>query len=346
MTNIQVKKVSKYILWTYLVVVCLFTIGAYDKLFMKTESGVSRLVFYLPFVALAGGLLFFYTHLLQKNGEKGRRVIGAGFFETIHKYRFLIEQLVTRDFKIKYKRSVLGVFWSFLNPLLMMIVQYIVFSHLLNIRGGVAHYAIYLLCGIVMWNGFNDCSMQSMRSITGNSALITKVYVPKYIYPVTKVFSASVNVLLSMIPLLLVTLVYGLFSTPRLFLKPSVFLLPFGLLFLLVFCIGMGFLLSSLMVFFHDIEFLWTVLSTAWMYATPIIYSLSMFEGKEGVQWIVTLMKFNPLYHYISFVRTIILEGTSPAFSEYLICAAFSAAMFAIGITVFKKCQDKFILYL
>ncbi len=346
MTNIQVKKVSKYILWTYLVVVCLFTIGAYDKLFMKTESGVSRLVFYLPFVALAGGLLFFYTRLLQKNGEKGRRVIGAGFFETIHKYRFLIEQLVTRDFKIKYKRSVLGVFWSFLNPLLMMIVQYIVFSHLLNIRGGVAHYAIYLLCGIVMWNGFNDCSMQSMRSITGNSALITKVYVPKYIYPVTKVFSASVNVLLSMIPLLLVTLVYGLFSTPRLFLKPSVFLLPFGLLFLLVFCIGMGFLLSSLMVFFHDIEFLWTVLSTAWMYATPIIYSLSMFEGKEGVQWIVTLMKFNPLYHYISFVRTIILEGTSPAFSEYLICAAFSAAMFAIGITVFKKCQDKFILYL
>ena len=191
MTNIQVKKVSKYILWTYLVVVCLFTIGAYDKLFMKTESGVSRLVFYLPFVALAGGLLFFYTRLLQKNGEKGRRVIGAGFFETIHKYRFLIEQLVTRDFKIKYKRSVLGVFWSFLNPLLMMIVQYIVFSHLLNIRGGVAHYAIYLLCGIVMWNGFNDCSMQSMRSITGNSALITKVYVPKYIYPVTKVFSAS-----------------------------------------------------------------------------------------------------------------------------------------------------------
>ena len=185
-----------------------------------------------------------------------------------------------------------------------------------------------------------------MRSITGNSALITKVYVPKYIYPVTKVFSASVNVLLSMIPLLLVTLVYGLFSTPRLYLKPSVFLLPFGLLFLLVFCIGMGFLLSSLMVFFHDIEFLWTVLSTAWMYATPIIYSLSMFDGKEGVQWIVSLMQFNPLYHFISFIRTIILEGTSPAFTEYLICGAFAAAMFFIGFTVFRKCQDKFILYL
>ena len=346
MTSIQMKKVGKYILLTYLAVVCLFTVGAFDKLNMKMGSGVTRLVVYLPLVLILGVLLYFYTRFLEKGYAAGKPVFGTKLFVTIHKYRFLIEQLVTRDFKIKYKRSVLGVFWSFLNPLLMMIVQYIVFSHLLNIRGDVAHYAIYLLCGIVMWNGFNDCSMQSMRSITGNSALITKVYVPKYIYPVTKVFSASVNVLLSMIPLLLVTVVYGLFSTPRLYLKPSVFLLPFGLLFLLVFCIGMGFLLSSLMVFFHDIEFLWTVLSTAWMYATPIIYSLSMFEGKPGVQWIVTLMKFNPLYHFITFIRTIILEGTSPAFTEYLICAAFAAAMFAIGLTVFRKCQDKFILYL
>ena len=346
MTSIQMKKVGKYILLTYLAVVCLFTVGAFDKLKVRMSPGVSGLAVYFPLVLAVGILLYCYTRLLEKAEKSGKPVFGSSLFVTIHKYRFLIEQLVTRDFKIKYKRSVLGVFWSFLNPLLMMIVQYIVFSHLLNIRGDVSHYAIYLLCGIVMWNGFNDCSMQSMRSITGNSALITKVYVPKYIYPVTKVFSASVNVLLSMIPLLLVTVVYGLFSTPRLYLKPSVFLLPFGLLFLLVFCIGMGFLLSSLMVFFHDVEFLWTVLSTAWMYATPIIYSLSMFEGKPNVQWIVALMKFNPLYHYITFVRTIILEGTSPAFSEYLICAAFSAAMFAIGLTVFRKCQDKFILYL
>ena len=346
MAAIDMKKTGRYILLAYLAVVCLFTIGAFDKLNRKMSFGGNRLFIYLPVVILLGVLLYYYTRLLERSMENGKPVFGAKLFLTIHKYRFLIEQLVSRDFKIKYKRSALGVFWSFLNPLLMMIVQYIVFSHLLNIRGDVQHYAIYLLCGIVMWNGFNDCSMQSMRSITGNAALITKVYVPKYIYPVTKVFSASVNVLLSMIPLLLVTLVYGLFSTPRLYLHLSVFLLPFGLIFLLVFCIGMGFLLSSLMVFFHDIEFLWTVLSTAWMYATPIIYSLSMFEGKQGVQWIVSLMNFNPLYHYISFIRTIILDGTSPAFTEYLICGAFSIVMFFIGLTVFRKCQDKFILYL
>ena len=114
-----------------------------------------------------------------------------------------MEQLISRDFKIKYKRSVLGVFWSFLNPLLMMTVQYVVFSKLLGVRdAGVQHYAIYLLCGIVIFNGFNDCCNQAMRAIISNASLITKVYVPKYIYPVTKVLSASINMVLSMVPLL------------------------------------------------------------------------------------------------------------------------------------------------
>jgi len=196
----------------------------------------------------------------------------------------------------------------------------------------------------VMWNGFNDCSTQSMRSITGNATLITKVYVPKYIYPITKVFSASINVLLSMLPLLLVTVVYGLFSTPHLYLTKAILLLPFGLIFLLLFCVGMGFLLSALMVFFRDIEFLWGVIASIWMYATPIIYSLSMFEGKAD--WLADLMQFNPMYHYITFVRTIILDGTSPAFSEFMICILFSAGMFFAGYGIFRKLQDKFILYL
>ncbi len=346
MTKIDLKRTGKYALLGFGVMVLLFTVGAWDRLFAASVFGIRLIYIYPGIVLLLGLFLLLYLRKMKACQNSGKKCAGLYFLQTIHRYRFLIEQLVERDFKIKYKRSVLGAFWSFLNPLLMMIVQYVVFSHLLGIRGNVEHYAIYLLCGIVIWNGFNDCSTQSMRSITANAALITKVYVPKYIYPVTKVLSASINIVLSMVPLLLVTLVYGLFSNPHLYLSKAVLLLPFGLVLLVVFCIGMGFFLSSLMVFFHDIEFLWGFVSTLWMYSTPIIYSLSMLEGKEGAQWLVNLMRFNPMYHYISFFRTIILERQSPAFAEYGICLAFSAGLFILGLLMFRKVQDKFILYL
>ena len=276
--------------------------------------------------------------------EKGLKTVGASFLQTIAKYEFLMEQLISRDFKIKYKRSVLGVFWSFLNPLLMMVVQYVVFSHLFNVRdGSLNHYAIYLLCGIVMYNGFNDSCNQAMRAITGNASLITKVYVPKAIYPVTKVLSSSINLVLSMVPLILVTLVYGLFN--GLYLKPSILLLPLALLFQISFTVGMGFLLSSLMVFFHDVEFLWSVISMMWMYATPIIYSTSLLEN-NGAGWLARLENFNPLYHYITFLRTLVIDGRSPAFSEYLICILMSLGMIAIGGYVFHRTEDQFVLYI
>jgi len=344
MSTISLKRIARVTYITFGVTVLLLFLGALRSLLKPSLFGLPGLLWFFLAAAVIGLSLFLSFRRFTELRARGESSGVLRFIDTVHRYRFLMEQLVTRDFKIKYKRSVLGVFWSFLNPLLMMVVQYIVFSQLLGIRGNIEHYAIYLLSGIVMWNGFNDCSTQSMRSITGNATLITKVYVPKYIYPITKVFSASINVLLSMLPLLLVTLVYGLFSTPRLYLTNAVLLLPFGLIFLLIFCVGMGFLLSALMVFFRDIEFLWGVIASVWMYATPIIYSLSMFEGKAD--WLAKLMQFNPLYHYITFVRTIILDGASPALSEFAICLLFSAAMFFFGYGIFRKLQDRFILYL
>ena len=286
----------------------------------------------------------FYGIRMVKREKNGQTTLGAEFIQTIAKYEFLMEQLISRDFKIKYKRSVLGIFWSFLNPLLMMIVQYVVFSLLLGVRdGAIPHYAIYLLCGIVMFNGFNDSCNQAMRAITSNASLITKVYVPKYIYPVTKVLSSSINLVLSMVPLILVTLVYGMFN--GLYIHWSILLLPLALIFLITFTVGMGFLLSSLMVFFHDVEFLWGVISTMWMYATPIIYSTSLLE-KHGAEWLARLMKLNPMYHYVTFLRTLIIDGASPAFSEYLVCGLFALGMLAIGGYVFHRTQDQFVLYI
>ena len=289
-------------------------------------------------------LIGLYGLRMVVRDRKGLSTLGGSAIQTVAKYEFLMEQLISRDFKIKYKRSVLGIFWSFLNPLLMMIVQYVVFSRLLAVRdGGISHYAIYLLCGIVMFNGFNDCCNQSMRAITSNASLITKVYVPKAIYPITKVLSSSINIVLSMVPLILVTLIYGLFN--GLYLKPSVLLLPLAVLFLITFTVGMGFLLSSLMVFFHDVEFLWGVISTMWMYATPIIYSTSLLE-KNGAEWLAALMNFNPMYHYVTFLRTLIIDGCSPALSEYLVCALISLGMLAVGGYVFHRTEDQFVLYI
>ena len=345
MSKVNVRQIHIKVLWGLLIAAVLVTVGFVQKLLHTEIGGVNISFYYLCGWALLIFLVTLYFRHMERAQLIGYHSYGLDFLETVHKYRFLIEQLVLRDFKIKYKRSVLGVFWSFLNPLLMMLVQYVVFSHIFNIRSAdIQHYAIYLLCGIIIWNGFNDCSVQALRSIIGNAPLITKVYVPKYIYPVAKVLSASINIVLSMIPLLLVTVIYGLFHDPHLYLTNAVTLLPFGLFFLLVFCIGMGFLLSALMVFFHDVEFLWGVFSSIWMYATPIIYSLSMFETRAG--WLVTAMKFNPMYHYIQFFRTIILDGEAPALSEFGICLGFGLIAVAIGLTVFRKTQDKFILYL
>ncbi len=259
----------------------------------------------------------------------------VAYLKNLKRYRFLIEQLVTRDFKTKYKRSILGVFWSFLNPLLMMAVQYVVFSWLIDRGGGIEHYAMYLLIGIVLFNGFNDCCNQSMRAIIGNSGLITKVYVPKFIYPATKVLSAGINTLLSMIPLLVVALLNRLWPCP------AWICLPLGLLFLLIFTMGMGFLLSSLMVFFRDVEFLWGVISTVWMYATPIIYAVEFLP-----EWVRPLEMFNPLYHYITFMRTILIDRAFPGATQYLWCILWGVAVFALGTIVFHKTEDKFIFYI
>lgn len=350
MTQINLRKIERNVYLAFLAIVLLFTVGAWNSIqaFTGFESafmpnGLNLSLTYFVIVALLFvALVLIFAHI-RRMFNSGRNCFGLKVIDAVHKYRFLMEQLVIRDFKIKYKRSVLGVFWSFLNPLLMMVVQYIVFSRLLNLRSaGMEHYAIYLLCGIVIWNGFSDSTQQSMRAIHGNARLITKVYVPKYIYPISKVVSSFINVVLSMVPLLLVTVIYGLFN--GLYLKLSVILLPFALLLLLIFIIGMGFMLSTLMVFFHDIEFLWSVILMAWMYATPIIYSLDMFG--EGANWLRVVMQFNPMYHFINFVRSILLSGTAPSFPEMGVCLLCALGMFFLGLFIFKKNQDRFILYL
>ena len=215
-------------------------------------------------------LLVYALHLLRVEKE-GKSTAALRLLSAIQRYQFLIRQLISRDFKTKYKRSVLGILWSFLNPLLMMSVQYLVFSTIF--KSNISNFALYLLTGIVCFNFFSEATSMSLVSIVGNASLITKVYVPKYIYPVTRVLSSGVNLLFSIVPLFGFMLLTG---TPF---RPALLLLPFGVLCLLMLCTGMGLLLSTSMVFFRDTQFLWNVVSMLWMYLTPIFYPVAMEIG-------------------------------------------------------------------
>ena len=285
-------------------------------------------------IVIPAGLLFaVYCMYLMRQNRLDRKNLAVTAVNLLGKYRFLMRQLVARDFKIKYKRSVLGALWSFVNPLLMMSVQYFVFSTIF--KADIKNYPVYLLAGIVLFNFFSESTNISLYAVTGNAGLITKVYVPKYIYPVSKVVSTGVNLLVSLLPLLIMCLATGVKITK------AWLLIPFDLLLLLIFCIGIGFVLSAVMVFFRDMQFIWNVFCMVFTYATPIFYPESILpDAFRGV------LAVNPMYHFIQFFRKIILEGISPQPRDYLICTLLAAASFLTGVFVFRKTQDKFIFYI
>lgn len=288
---------------------------------------------YWQFVTVLGIIIVFYLVFTYRKWKSGKPSLLANAIVAIQRYQFLIKQLVSRDFKAKYKRSILGAFWSFLNPLLTMIVQYIVFSNLF--RFDIPYYPVYLLSGIIVFNYFTEACSMALTSIVGNATLITKVYVPKYIYPLTRILSSLVNLLISMIPLIIVTTFSGLYPTK------AYLLIPIMLICLAMFCLGLGMLLSAAMVFFRDIQFLWGVLTMIWMYLTPIFYPESILP--QQVSWV---LKINPLYYFITFLRSCVIDGVSPEPVVYVQCFLISLCVLAIGAWVFKKTQDKFVLYL
>jgi len=288
---------------------------------------------YWQFATIFGILIGVYLWMVYARWKKGKWSLLVNVVIAIQKYSFLIKQLVARDFKAKYKRSILGVCWSFLNPLLTMVVQYIVFSNLF--RFDIPNYPVYLLCGIILFNFFAEACSMTLASIVGNTNLITKVYVPKYVYPLTRTISSLINFLIALIPLFVVTICSGIHFTK------AWLLLPFVVICLTIFTLGVGMMLSTAMVFFRDTQFLWGVLNMIWMYLTPIFYPESILP--KNIIWI---LKCNPLYYYVEFIRMLIIEGVSPEPTVYVQCALFALGSLLLGTLIFKKNQDKFVLYL
>ena len=307
-----------------------------DGILCFQAIGEKKLLFgqlYWYVTTAVGFLLAVFCAVVLNKKNKGIPSATLRFFDGIKRYRFLMQQLVSRDFKAKYKRSILGVLWSFLNPLLMMMIYYIVFSTIF--KSDSENFPVYLIIGIVCFNFFSEATNMALHSIIGNAFLITKVYMPKYIFPVTRVLSSMVNLLLSLAPLFFVLLYTRTGFTPQFV------LIVFGLICLVALSLGVGMILSSLMVFFRDTQFLWGVIITMLNFGTPIFYPENIIPRN-----FMPLFKLNPLYHIIRFIRIVIIDGVSPEPRAYLFCIITSMIPLVLGIYVFKKTQDKFILNL
>ena len=250
------------------------------------------------------------------------------------KYRHLLQELVSKDIKLKYRRSFLGYLWSILNPLLTMVVMVIVFSNMF--RFDIENYPVYLIIRQILFGFFTESTTQAIFSITGNAALLKKTYVPKYEFTLAKVTSSLVNLIFSLGAMFVVFLIC------RVHFNVYLLLIPLVLLEIYVFCLGLGMFLAQASVFFRDVQYIYGVITTVWMYLTPIFYPLAALP--ENIQNLIK--NLNPMYFYIEQFRQIVLNGRMPEIPLILSGCVIAAFMLLIGSWTFSKTQDKFILYI
>lgn len=247
------------------------------------------------------------------------------------KYKFLLHELVKKEIKLKYRRSYLGIVWTLLEPLLTTLVLTLVFSKVFS-RGG-QNFPVYILCGRLIYSYFANSTKAALKSIRSNSAMIKKVYVPKYIYPLSSVLSGYVTFLISLLVLILVMLVFKVY--------PTIYLIGaiIPLFLILVMTLGVGMILSTMAVFFRDLEYLWGVILMLIMYASAIFYDVESMISK-GNGWI---FKWNPLYAIIENFRNAVF-GAPLDMHALLFSIFFSFGTLIIGTWMFYKKQDEFIL--
>ncbi len=253
------------------------------------------------------------------------------YIQNFLKFRPLLGELVSRDVKIKYRRSVLGVLWTLLNPLLMMIVLSVVFSNLFKFD--IENFPLYLLSGQIIFNFYNDATSSAMSAIIGNAALIKKVYVPKYLFVISRVFSSFINLMASFTALLLVMV------ATRAELHWTVVLSVIPLALLVFLSLGIGLVLATFTVKFRDIMHLYSVFVTALMYLTPVIYPMSILPV-----WLNKIVMLNPLTNILMMFRNVMLNDTLFSFDSLAVAVVETIFFMVLGLYVFYKNQDQFIL--
>ena len=265
-------------------------------------------------------------------------------FKNLIKYRYLLVEIVKKNIKLQYRNSVLGVFWTFLQPLMTTFVLVLVFSNIFGRNNAaVLNYPVYLLCGRLLYEFYSQSTKRAMRSVRLSASVIKKVYIPKYIYPISNVISNFVTFLISLTVLVVFILYFQFFSDKPVHITGYAALAIVPILNQFLLCLGVGLILSVLEVFFKDVEYLNDVFCMLLFYLTPIFYSVDQLKLAPVVK--MALMA-NPLYSIVSMFRCCVLFGTMLNWHWFWYSLGFSVLMILIGSFAFYKKQDKFILHL
>ena len=260
----------------------------------------------------------------MKNNVRQRHLI-----KNIFEYKELIRNLVVRDLKVRYKRSILGIFWALLEPLLLMILFSVVFSVLLRFR--IENYPVFLLCGILPWSFFSTSLSNSAGCIASNATLIKKIYFSREILPLTAVISRLVNFLISLCLLFIFLIAFQIHLTYYLVYLPLILAVQ------LIFVLGLSLFFSSLNTFYHDVGFILQFIIFGWFYLTPIFYPITMIPERY-----LSIYMLNPMATIVHSYRNILFYGLPPDFSYLSIAFVISILCFLMGIYVFRRLEFRF----
>lgn len=253
--------------------------------------------------------------------------------KTFYNYRDLLWEFVKKDIKLKYRNSFLGILWSMLNPLLIMIVLTFIFSNLF--KNKIPNFPVYCLSGRLIYDFFAQSTNQCMNSITGKSSLIKKIYVPRYLYPLSRTISSFIIFLISLIPL------FAIMITTKVHFTKETLLIIYPLICLFFISLGIGMILATINVFFRDMQHLYSVVLLIIMYASSIFYSADIINPKY-----VRILNLNPIFPVIKVFRDCIIYGEVTAVYSWVLIAVYAVLAMMIGVIVFYKKQDKFILHI
>lgn len=251
----------------------------------------------------------------------------------LKQHRFLFEELVKRDFTKKYKRTVLGMVWSVLGPLMTLGVMALVFTQFFG--RGIEHFVIYMFCGNLLYNFFKESTLTGMSSLSDNAGIFSKVNVPKYMFLLSKNVATVINFGINLLVLFIFCIVDGVPITWK-----FIFLI-YPVICLVIFNLGAGFILSALYLMFRDMKYLYDIFTLLLMYVSAIFYSVDVYP--EHIQ---KLFYLNPVYGYIKYFRQIILDGTIPSLKLHIVNAVFAVVMLFIGMAIYKKQNYKFLYYI
>lgn len=253
-------------------------------------------------------------------------------FAKLKQHKFLFSELIKRDFKKKYKGSILGVFWSVLSPVLTMLVMRLMFTQFFGRT--IAHYTTFILAGNIVFSYFREATNEGMNTVMANARIFSKLDVPKELF----LYSKSISQLLNFAISIVVFLVFCIFD--GITIGWHFFMLLYPTLCMTVFCTGMALLLSTLYVFLKDVRYLWAVFMRLLTYMSAVFYSIDKYP-----QTVQNLFLLNPVYVFIKYFRTIAIDGRVPSLLIHGLCLLYALLFFVIGRTVFKRKQDRFIFY-